>query len=55
MSRNVSKRKPNSANQRSKALNITKRQQKLNLQKVEVDGKKVRMSNKEIKSMKKQK
>ena len=53
MAKNVSKRVTKFMNKRSHALNTTKREQKLNLQTVKIDGKKVRLSSKEIKSLKK--
>ena len=44
----ITSRKPLSANDRSHALNTTKRQQKLNLQVVRLeDGTKVRMTTRE--------
>ena len=53
--KNVSNRKANIKNLRSKALNSTKKKQSLNLQVVTLDdGKKVRMSQKEIRTMKKE-
>ena len=56
MAKNVSNRKNMSAQNRPfspNCLKITKRTQKVNLQTVVVDGKKVRMSTKEIKSLNK--
>lgn len=54
MACNKSVRKPNTKNLRSHALNTTKKQQKLNLQNVTLDdGSKVKLSTKEIKTMKK--
>ncbi len=46
-------KKPLFGNQRSHALNATKKQQKPNLQKVTIDGKKVKLSAREIKANKK--
>lgn len=54
MARNESNRKPNVKNIRSKALNSTKKKQKLNLQVTTLEnGDKVKLSNKEIRNMKK--
>lgn len=53
MAKNVSNRKNMSAQNRPFSLKATKKTQKVNLQTVVVDGKKVRMSTKEIKSAKK--
>ncbi len=54
MAINVSSRKPNVKNLRSKALNTTKKKQKLNLQTIKLDdGSKVRVSTKELRTMKK--
>lgn len=54
MAKNESNRKPNVKNIRSKALNSTKKMQKLNLQVVTLEnGEKVKLSNKEIRNMKK--
>lgn len=50
----VTKRKPNSANKRSHALNATKKQQKLNLQVVRLeDGTRVRLTAREIRALNK--
>lgn len=54
MAKNISKRKPLSGNNRSHAMNATKRQFGLNLQTVVVDGKKVRLSTREIRTLRKQ-
>ena len=55
MAKNESSRKPNVKNIRSKALNSTKKMQKLNLQVVTLEnGEKVKLSNKEIRNMKKE-
>lgn len=53
MAKNVSNRKNMSGNNRPFSLKATKKTQKVNLQTVKVDGKKVRMSAKEIKDLKK--
>lgn len=53
MARNVSKRSNMSAQNRPFSEKATKKTQKLNLQTVVVDGKKVRLSTKEIRSNKK--
>ena len=53
MAKNISKKKPLFGNQRSHALNITKKAQKPNLQKTTIDGKKVKLSAREIKRTKK--
>ena len=54
MAKNLSNRKPNVKNIRSKALNSTKKKQKLNLQVTTLEtGDKVKLSNKEIRNMKK--
>ncbi len=53
MAKNVSNRKNMSSQNRPFSLKATKKTQKVNLQTVVVDGKKVRMSTKEIKSAKK--
>ena len=55
MAKNVSKRNNMSAQNRPFSLKATKKTQKLNLQPIEVDGKKVRLSTKEIKTIKKNK
>lgn len=53
MAKNVSNRKNMSGNNRPFSLKATKKTQKVNLQTVKVDGKKVRMTAKEIKDLKK--
>lgn len=53
MAKNISNRKNNVANNRPFSLKATKKTQKVNLQTVKIDGKKVRLSTKEIKSVKK--
>ncbi|MBQ9013882.1 MAG: 50S ribosomal protein L28 [Bacilli bacterium] len=49
----VSNRKPLTGNSRSHALNATKKRQKVNMQTVMVDGKKVIMSTREAKKLRK--
>ena len=52
MAKNLSRKKPNSANQRSHACNSTKTQQKPNLQVVRLeDGTRVRISAREKKTI----
>ena len=52
MGKNLSYKKPNSANKRSHACNSTKTQQKVNLQVVRLeDGTRVRISAREKKSL----
>ena len=53
MAKNVSDRKNMSANNRPFSLNATKKTQKVNLQTVKIDGKKVRLTTKEIRSLEK--
>ena len=54
MGKNLSCKKPNSANKRSHALNSTKTQQKVNLQVVRLeDGTRVRVSAKEARTLRK--
>ncbi len=55
MAKNISTRKNNSAQNRPFSLKATKKTQKVNLQTVEVDGKRVRLSTKEIRTSKKNK
>lgn len=55
MAKNISTRSNNSANNRPFSLKATKKTQKVNLQTVEINGKRVRLSTKEIKSLKKNK
>lgn len=51
---NVSEKKPNVKNQRSHALNATKKQQKPNLQTIKLeDGTKVRISAREKRTLEK--
>ena len=53
MARNCTAKKPLHGNRRSHACNATKHTQKLNLQKVNVDGVTVRKSAREIRTSKK--
>ncbi|MEG2457880.1 MAG: L28 family ribosomal protein [Bacilli bacterium] len=53
MAKNVSTKKNMSGNNRPNSLKATRRTQKVNLQPVLVEGKKVRLSTKEIKTLKK--
>ena len=53
MAKNVSTRKNMSSNNRPFSLKATKKTQKVNLQTVTVNGKKVRMSTKELRSLEK--
>ena len=53
MAKKVTNRKPLSGNSRSHALNATKHQYKLNLQTITINGKKVKMSARELKTLKK--
>jgi len=53
MAKNISSRKNMSANNRPFSLKATNKTQKVNLQTIKSDGKKVRMSAKEIRSMEK--
>ena len=52
MAKKATEKKPLFGNTRSHALNATRRRQKLNLQQVTVDGKKVRVSAREAKKLK---
>ena len=55
MAKKVTSKKPLTGNRRSHALNATKRQQKPNLQVIRLeDGTKIRMSAREIRSLRKQ-
>ena len=55
MAKNITDRKPNVKNIRSHALNATKKKQKLNLIVVkDVNGKKYRISAKELRAIKKE-
>lgn len=51
----VTNKKTKSVNNRSHALNITKRKQKINLQNVTVDGVKIKTTVREAKKIKKNK
>lgn len=53
MAKKATAAKPLFGNRRSHALNATKHQYKLNLQKITINGKKVRMTAREIRSLKK--
>ena len=55
MAKNISKRNNMSAQNKPLSLKATKKTQKVNIQKTIVDGKKVRLSTKEIKTNKKNK
>ena len=55
MAKNVSKKSNMSGNNRPFSLKPTRTVQKVNLQTVKVDGKKVRLSTSEIRNMKKSK
>ncbi len=55
MAKKVTSKKPLTGNSRSHALNATKKQQKPNLQVIRLDdGTKIRMSAREIRSLRKQ-
>ncbi len=49
----ITRKKPNFANARSHALNITKKKQNVNLQKVTINGEKVILSAREARTIKK--
>ncbi len=53
MAKNISNRKNMSGNNRPFSLKATRKTQKVNLQTVKVDGKKVRMTTREIKNLEK--
>ncbi len=53
MTKKVSTRKPLFGNSRSKALNITKKKSKVNMQSATIDGKKVVTSAREAKKYRK--
>ena len=53
MAKNLSDRKNMSSNNRPFSLKATRKTQKVNLQTVKVDGKKVRMTTREIKNLEK--
>ena len=52
MAKNISMKKTNFANNRPNCLKVTKHKQKANLQQITIDGKKVRLSVREIKALK---
>lgn len=52
MAKNVSSKKTNKANNRPNCLKVTKKAQKVNLQPITIDGEKVRLSAREIRSIK---
>jgi len=54
MAKKMTNKKPLSGNTRSKALNATKKMQKPNLQVVTINGKKVRISARELRTIDKQ-
>lgn len=53
MAKNVSNRNNMSGNNRPFSLKATRKTQNVNLQTVKIDGKKVRLTTREIKTMKK--
>ena len=53
MAKNVTAKKPLFGNARSHALNATRKKQGVNLQKVTINGKSVRVSARELRSLKK--
>lgn len=53
MAKNLSDRKNMSSNNRPFSLKAAKKTQKVNLQTVKIDGKKVRLTTKEIRSLEK--
>ena len=53
VAKNISNRKNMSGNNRPFSLKATRKTQKVNLQTVKVDGKKVRMTTREIKNLEK--
>ena len=53
MAKNISNRPNMSGNNRPFSLKATRKTQKVNLQTIKVDGKKVRMTAKEIRSLEK--
>ena len=53
MARKITVKKPLFGNTRSHALNATRKKQGVNLQKVTVNGKSVRVSARELRSLKK--
>ena len=55
MAKKVTERKPLFGNNRSHALNATRKKQSINLQVVEINGEKVKVSAREVKTLNKQK
>lgn len=53
MATKITRKKPNFANARSHALNSTKKKQGVNLQKVTINGEKVILSAREVRTFKK--
>ncbi len=53
MANKITRKKPNFANARSHALNATKKKQSVNLQTVTMDGVKVVLSARELRTLKK--
>lgn len=53
MATKITRKKPNFANARSHALNATKKKQNVNLQKVTINGEKVILSARELRTLKK--
>ncbi len=53
MAKKMTSKKPLAGNRRSKALNATRHFQKPNLQKITINGENVRMSAREIRTLKK--
>lgn len=53
MAKKITTKKPLSGNRRSHALNATKHQYKLNLQTITINGKKIKMSAREIRALNK--
>ncbi len=53
MATKLTRKKPNFANARSHALNATKKKQGINLQKMNIGGLKVRLSAREMRTIKK--
>lgn len=53
MATKITRKKPNFANARSHALNATKKKQSVNLQQITINGIKVKLSAREIRTLKK--
>lgn len=53
MAKNISCKKTNRANNRPNCLKITKHPQKVNLKTIKIDGKKYRISVREVRALKK--